>query len=255
MRIMHKKSIIFTGITSLLFLLSINAQAKIYKWIDANGQTHYSAQPPKPSKQKIKTVIFGNNISTELVMPPSWTYSKRDAAHIRAIHKKFGERKLTNFPLIDPWDFFKYMKVDGIRYESLLSFMDFNKDAALKELKEKLDYKPYPRKHGESRFTQFYQEYYLPEKFGFDKRKSHLSSLIISGQITRDEALKELHKPLYPDKGAMRRDLDYVLRKLEFSPSDWKAIMSAPPASHDDYPGYYTRLKQFRVVKKAVFNH
>lgn len=204
------------------------------------------------AKHGIKTVIFGVNVTTESIMPEAWSYSKRDAAHIRTVHRKFGERKLTNFPLIDPWDFTYYERVKGIHYESLLSYIDFDKKKAVEELQQKLDYEPYPRKHGESRFTQFFQEYYLPEKFGFDKRKGHFSSLIVAGQMERDEALRELQKPLYPDLFRQQQDVEYVCRKLGFSEEEWNDIMRAPPASHDDYPGYYTRLKQFRALRRSL---
>ncbi|AXK42847.1 N-acetyl sugar amidotransferase [Erythrobacter aureus] len=204
------------------------------------------------AKHGIKTVIFGVNVTTESIMPEAWTYSKRDAAHIRAVHRKFGERKLTNFPLIDPWDFTYYERVKGIHYESLLSYIDFDKKRAVKELQEKLGYEPYPRKHGESRFTQFFQEYYLPEKFGFDKRKGHFSSLIVAGQMERDEALSELEKPLYPDLLRQQQDIEYVCRKLGFSAQEWSDIMNAPAASHDDYPGFYTRLKQLRSLRRSL---
>jgi hypothetical protein len=201
------------------------------------------------AKHGIKTVISGVNVTTELIMPETWSYTKRDAAHIRAVHRRFGERKLTNFPLIDPWDLMWYRYIKGIHYESPLSYIEFNKQLALKQLREKLKYEPYPRKHGESRFTQFYQEYYLPVKFGFDKRKGHYSSLILAGQMTREEALRELQKPLYPDIRRLEQDIEYVRRKLEFSHAEWNDIMKAPPVSHDKYPGYYTRVKQFRRLR------
>ena len=202
----------------------------------------------------IKTVIFGINVATESILPEAWHYTKRDAEHIRAIHRKYGERKLTNFPFIEPWDFERYKRVKGIHYESLLSYIDFNKAEALKELREKINYEPYPRKHGESKFTQFFQEYFLPEKFGFDKRKAHFSNLIISEQMSRDEALCELQKPLYVDPRQKARDLEYIRRKLGFSAEEWEEIMKAPPALHDDFPGYYTRLKQFRRLKQALLS-
>ncbi|SDD26508.1 N-acetyl sugar amidotransferase [Kordiimonas lacus] len=200
----------------------------------------------------IKTVITGVNVTTESIMPEAWSYSKRDAAHIRAVHRKFGEHKLTNFPMIEPWELTYYQRVMGIRYESLLSYIEFDKKRAICELKEKLGYEPYPRKHGESRFTQFFQEYYLPQKFGFDKRKGHFSSLIVAGQMNRDEALRELETPLYTNLLRQEQDIEYVCRKLGFSAQEWNDIMSAHPASHDDFPGYYTRLKQFRALRRSM---
>lgn len=200
----------------------------------------------------IKTVIFGVNVTTESIMPEAWSYSKRDAAHIRAVHRKFGERELTNFPFIYPWDFARYQRLNGIHYESLLSYTDFDKKKAIDELRKKLNYVPYPRKHGESRFTQFYQEYYLPVKFGFDKRKGHFSSLIVAGQMSRDEALYELKKPLYTDLLRQEQDIEYVCRKLGFSSHDWSEIMTSPPVAHDRYPGFYALLKQLRRIRKIL---
>jgi imidazoleglycerol phosphate synthase cyclase subunit len=200
----------------------------------------------------VRTVIFGINPTTESLMPRAWTYSKRDAAHIRAVHRRFGERRLTNFPFIEPWDFMRHKWMKTIKYEPLLSYLDFNKQKALNELKEKVGYEPYARKHGESRFTQFFQEYYLPEKFGFDKRKGHLSSLIIAGQMTREEALAELQQPLYPDPLQEHRDIEYVRTKLGFSQSEWDEIMAARPADHNDYPGYYAYLTGIRRMRERV---
>jgi imidazoleglycerol phosphate synthase cyclase subunit len=203
------------------------------------------------AKHGIRTLIFGVNITTESIMPEAWSYTKRDAAHIQSVHRAFGERKLTNFPLIHPWDFARYKYVNGIHYESLLSYIEFDKQSAIQQMRDKLNYVPYPRKHGESKFTQFYQEYYLPVKFGFDKRKGHLSSLIIAGQLTREQALNELNQPLYTDPSKLERDIEYVRRKLQFTNSEWQEIMSSRPISHDMYPGYYTRLKQIRRFLKS----
>lgn len=204
------------------------------------------------AKHGIKTAIFGVNVTTESIMPENWSYTKRDAAHIRAVHRRYGERKLTNFPFIEPWELLRYKHLNGIHYESLLSYIEFDKQRAVQDLRERLNYTSYPRKHGESRFTQFFQEYYLPEKFGFDKRKGHYSSLIIAGQMSREEALEELRIPLYMDSRRLMQDIEYVCRKLGFSLGEWKEIMAAPPVSHDVYPGYYTLLKKIRRLGRAL---
>ena len=116
----------------------------------------------------------------------------------------------------------------------ILNYLDYNKKEALSELQERFDYRPYPRKHGENRFTRFFQEIYLPQKFGIDKRISHLSSLILSGEITRDQALQEMQTPLYlPEEE--REELEFICKKLGFSFDELTNLLKAPPRQHTDF--------------------
>lgn len=211
-----------------------------------------AAQAKVARKYGIKTIILGNNIATESILPAAWHYSKRDAKHIRKIHGAHGEKKLTNFPFYELKDAFRDKFLSIIHMESILSYLPFDKKKALAELKSEIDYVPYPRKHGESKFTQIYQEYYLPRKFGFDKRKAHYSSLIISKQMTRAEAIELLDHPLYDDTLKAEQDVAYLCRKLDFTAEDWREIMMMSPVSHDSYPGYYWMLKKLRELLAPV---
>ena len=125
--------------------------------------------------------------------------------------------------------------VRGVRTYRILNDTDYNLASAREELQEKFGWKDYGGKHHESRFTRFFQAHYLPEKFGFDKRKAHLSSLIAAGQISRGEACDELSKAIY-DEARLSSDREYFLKKLRFSEGDWESIMQEPPRQHEDLP-------------------
>lgn len=162
------------------------------------------------SKYSIKWILSGGNVATESIMPASWGYNARDLVHIKDVYKKMKGRKLTGLPVCSllKWNYYKWVK--GIKTLYLLDIIGYNRANAIKELEEKYGYKPYGEKHCESTFTQWFQNFYLFEKFGIDKRKAHLSSLINSGQITRDEALEELGKnPVYPSLGLEVKVMEY----------------------------------------------
>jgi len=185
-------------------------------------------------KLGIKYVIHGGNVATESTMPTSWGYDKRDGKNLLAIHKAFGEVPLKTYPYMRPYQLFWYLFVDRIKALPILNYVDYNKQQGLAELKELFGYRPYARKHGENRFTRFYQEIYLPQKFGIDKRVNHLSSLIIAGEITRDEALEEIRKPLYEPEEE-REELEFIGKKLGFTVEELKAHIAAPPRAHTDF--------------------
>jgi len=151
--------------------------------------------------KSIKYVITGSNLSSESILPRSWGYSAMDLIQIKSINKTFGNYKLKNHPMCN---YFKYkiyypyiLKMKVIRP---LNYMNYNKLESKIFLQNKYGWRDYGGKHHESIWTKFFQSYYLPEKFGFDKRKAHLSSMIVAKQITREEALIELEKPLFDSK-------------------------------------------------------
>lgn len=190
------------------------------------------------AKHGIKYILSGSNVATESIMPTAWNYDQRDLKNLKAIHKRFGSVQLRTYPMLSPLCFMYYVFVRGIRFIPILNFAPYVKEDVIRTLKQELDWKPYPNKHGESRFTRFYQDYYLPAKFGIDKRKAHYSSLIAAGQMTRDEALSKLNEPLYrPDD--LKQDMEFVLKKLGFSESDWQHIMEAPFVPHLSLPNNY----------------
>ncbi len=185
-------------------------------------------------KMGIKYVIHGGNVATESTMPKTWGYDSRDGKNVLAIHKAFGEVPLKTYPYMRPYQLFWYLFVNRVKAFSILNYMHYNKKESLKELQERFGYRPYARKHGENRFTRFFQEIYLPQKFGIDKRVNHLSSLIIAGEITREEALNEMQKPLYePDEE--REELEFIGKKLGFTVAELQMLIAAPPRKHTDF--------------------
>ena len=161
-------------------------------------------------KYGIKTILSGGNVATESIMPPSWGYNARDLVHIKDIYKKFTGKKLTGLPVLSLWKWNWYKWVKGINIVYLLDYLDYNREEAIKILAEKYGYKDYGDKHQESEFTKWFQNFYLYEKFGFDKRKAHYSSLIVSGQMTREQALERLdEKVWYPKFGIENKILKY----------------------------------------------
>jgi N-acetyl sugar amidotransferase len=200
----------------------------------------------------IKYVISGGNISTESVFPKAWHHAAMDAINLKSIHRLFGKKKLSQYKTISFFEyFFYYPFIKGMEVVRPLNFMPYNKGEALKFLKEKINYKEYGRKHGESRFTKFFQNYYLPKKFNIDKRRPHLSSQILSHSLTRDEALKELQKPLY-DEIELSQDKAYIAKKLEISVDELDRLTLEKGINYFEYANWDTRYKLMIKVKKLV---
>lgn len=184
------------------------------------------------NKNGIKTILSGGNVATESIMPPSWGYNARDLVHIKDIYKKFTGKSLTGLPMISllKWNWYKWVKRIKVVY--LLDYINYNRDEAIKTLSEKYGYKDYGDKHQESEFTKWFQNFYLYEKFGFDKRKAHYSSLIVSGQMTRDQALERLAEQLYYPKFGLE-----------------SKVMNYPK---HDYKDYRTDEKLFNFISKII---
>lgn len=180
-------------------------------------------------KNGIKHVIIGQNYSTEYAMPPDWNYPKYDLVNIRAICGRFSEVPMETFPSYD----ITYAKKNFVPVAPL-QYVNFVKERSIGILEKEYGWKPYPYKHYESLFTWFYQAYYLPEKFGIDKRKVHLSNLIWSHQLTRDQALDEMKKPLVSPENQYL--IGEVVKKLGFNDNEWQDIMDAAPVSHETFP-------------------
>jgi len=187
------------------------------------------------ARHGIKYIITGSNLATEAVMPSAWMADNVDLRLLNSIQAQFGTRKLKSFPRLSLKRLAWYTFVRGIRQIPILNYVDYHKANAMALLERELGWRPYEFKHGESLFTRFFQRYYLPRKFGYDKRRPHLSNLILSGQATRDEALAELNKPLYyPEE--LDRDIAYVAKKLELTRSELESNIASLPRKADDYP-------------------
>lgn len=185
-------------------------------------------------KHNIKAILSGANLSTEFVMPKTWVHRKQDLPNIRSIHKKFGARPLRTFPQVSTLSHLWGMFALGYRVHKPLNLIDYNKAEAKKLLQNRLGWRDYGGKHHESLFTKFYQNHILPVKFGIDKRRAHLSSLILSGQITREAALAELQEPLYNSQ-QLAIDTEYVCKKLGYSAAEMQTYLSAPARPHSDF--------------------
>jgi N-acetyl sugar amidotransferase len=201
-------------------------------------------------ERKIKYILAGGNIVSEAIMPRSWNYIKGDARNIKAIHKRFGTRKLKNFPLLSILKRGYYKNILGIKTIRVLDYINYNRSEAMKILEKEFDWEYYGKKHYESIFTRFYQGYILPRKFGIDKRKAHLSNLICSYQITRKEALEEIKKEIYPPE-LLEKDKKYVINKLGFSEEEFEKFMKNKPKSHLDFPNAVAILK-FGIFLKRI---
>ena len=209
-------------------------------------------------ERNIKYILSGTNVQTENTLPKSWIFSKRDAINIKAIHKVFGTIALKTFPFTDAKVRRYYQTIKGVHSISVLNYVDYNKAAVKKLIQQELGWRDYGGKHYESVWTRFYQGYILPEKFNIDKRKAHLSDLIFGGQITKQEALAELAKPMY-DPLQFKTDHDFVLKKLGLSNEEFQKIMQLPQRSHRDFDyekpidERYPLLKPVKKIYRTLF--
>lgn len=200
----------------------------------------------------VRDLLSGHNEATESVLPKSWGYNPMDGTHIGDIHKNFGKRKLRSFPLVKWYQsLILYPKIYGFKIHYPLNYFDYSKDEAKKELQELFHWKDYGGKHYESRFTKFFQSYYLPTRFGFDKRKAHLSSLVLSGKLSRDEARQELQKPLYEDN-QLREDKEYIAKKLGINVVELEQSVTSPLKKHTDYKTHLGILKFLKTISRKV---
>jgi len=187
------------------------------------------------AKNNVRYAFNGANFTSEIILPSSWGYQAMDLRHLRSVHRKFGERPLRDYPTIS---FFKrylyYNLIKGMKIYSPLNYLNYRKDEAMNILTNETGWRYYGGKHHESRFTKFFQSYYLPHKFGFDKRRAHLSSLIISGQMKRDEAIEEMKRNSYAEP-EINDDLEYVAKKLDWTPLEFREIIALPPGRHLDH--------------------
>ncbi len=212
----------------------------------------FASQYHFATKNGIRTILSGGNIATEGVFATAWHGgSSMDAINLKAVHRRHGERPLKSYNTISFFDYYLwYPFVKKMRTLRPLNFMPYNKAEAVRELETTIGWRAYGRKHGESLFTKLFQNDFLPRKFGYDKRLPHLSSLIVAGQMTRDEALAELAKPLY-DSQEREVDLNYFCKKLRITREQYEGFVSGPQIRYNAFANWdsrYRRLKQAQAV-------
>lgn len=198
-------------------------------------------------QKKIKYIISGMNYRTESIMPLKWSYGHSDWKYIKSVHRRFGNVKLESFPHYSLVFLFYITFIKRIKFISLLNYLDYNKEESIIILEKSLGWTNYGGKHHESIYTRFFQSYILPVKFNIDKRKAHLSNLIISGQITKREALNELKSNDYADK-FLEEDKIYVIKKFDITEADFEEIMNLPLKIFHDYPNNYLIIKNLKKM-------
>jgi N-acetyl sugar amidotransferase len=200
------------------------------------------------SKRNINYILNGMNFATESIVVKSWAYGHSDWTYIRDVHRKFGKIKLKNYPYYNMFSLFYWTFIKRIKVVSILNYIEYNKNEVMDILQKDLDWVYYGGKHYESVYTRFFQGFILPNKFGIDKRKGHLSDLINSGQINRDDALIELDKEIYP-QNLFKGDFVFVKKKLSLTDEDFENIMNTPIKNFKHFKNIDRKIE---LLKKFV---
>lgn len=188
------------------------------------------------SKYKVKYILTGGNYSTECVRNPlEWMYYQSDSIQLKDIYKKHGMGKLKDYPVTNIlWHKIYLPYIKGIKLFRPLDYIPYNKDEAMQTLVDKFGYQKYPQKHFESRFTRFYEGFWLPQRFGYDTRRVQFSSLILTNQMTRNEAMDKLQIPSYSQE-QLNEDFDFVSNKLGITTEELWSYFHAPKKTFEDY--------------------
>ncbi|KAB0572920.1 N-acetyl sugar amidotransferase [Helicobacter pullorum] len=204
------------------------------------------------TKKGIKYVLTGSNFATESILPSAWGHDAMDSLQLKDIHKKFGKVPLVTFPITSFFErYIYYPYICKMKVLRPLNNIPYNKQIALGLLQEEYGWETYGNKHCESIWTKFFQEYFLPTKFGYDKRRPHFTSMILAGDMTREEALEKLKEPLY-NKEDLKRDLQVILEKLQLTMEEWQEIMNIPNKTYKDYENN-EKLYQFKKQHLDIF--
>lgn len=201
-------------------------------------------------KYNIKYILNGGNISTECVRNPmEFMYYGTDMIHIRDIINKYGTIKMETYPFSSVLRHKFYLRyIKGVKVVKALNYMPYIKSEALKLLENEYDWKPYPQKHFESRFTKFFESYWLPERFGFDTRRIQFSSLILTGQMKREDAIEILKRPAYnPD--TIDDEFNFIATKLGITSNELKGYFNMPKKF---YWNYKNQEKLFNIGAKIL---
>lgn len=242
------------NVTRLIDGLGLDLHTEIINWLEMKDlqRAFFKAQVPHldapqdhaifsslynfAAKHGFKYILTGANYSTECIREPlDWIYHASDLRQIKDIHRRFGQRPLKTFPTADIFKYRVYYRfVKGMRVVKPLNHLPYNRKEAIRELADRFGWQRYGHKHYESRFTRFFEGYWLPKRFGYDKRRTHFSSLILTGQMTREEALEEVAKPAY-DEQMMSQDFEYVAKKLDFTVPELQELFKGEKKTYRDY--------------------
>jgi len=211
------------------------------------------------AKNKYKYILTGANYSTECVREPlEWHYHASDLRQIKDIHRRFGKHPLKTFPLADIFKYKIYYRfVKGVQVVKPLNHVPYIKEEAMQELVDRFGWQKYAYKHYESRFTRFYEGYWLPKKFGYQKHRAHFSSLILTKQMTREEALEKIAHPAY-DEATIAQDFEYIAKKLDLTVAELQALMEGENKTYRDYKSRMslinlgTKILRLAGVQRAI---
>lgn len=201
-------------------------------------------------QQGLKYMINGSNYNTEGILPSAWGYDSTDWRFIKDVYKKFGRKKsLKRFPRLDIFRFVYYRFL--IKRVNLLNYINYKKSEALELLNKEFDWNYYGGKHFESRFTRYFQSVYLPNRFGYDKRLAHYSSLIVNKEITRNEALDLIKEPPYP-LDQIDQDEEYLLKKLNISKENYDEILISPKRNVTEFKNNQILMRLLFRIRKII---
>ncbi len=206
------------------------------------------------SKFNIKYIISGMNFKSESIMPKKWAYGHSDWKYIKSIHKIFGKYKIDTYPHYSFFTLFKYLFIKKIKVVSILNFIDYDKEKAMSLLKDKFNWKYYGGKHYESYYTRIVQSFILPYKFNIDKRKAHLSNMILVNQITRRESLNILKKPPSNNK-TIKNYKKFLISKFNITNEDLNIILSNPPKIFNDYSNNFRIFSFLKKIQLLLRKH
>lgn len=256
-----------TNIEKLVDKLKLDLVTKVVEWDEVKDLqlSFFKAQLPNldtvqdhaffgsiynfAKNEKIKNILTGANFSTEFIREPlSWAYHASDLKHIKSVHDKFGTIELKTFPFCNIFKYkILYRFLFGIKVFNPLNYIDYKKSESEKILKQKYGWTSYKEKHYESRFTKFFEGYWAKKKFNFDKRRVHLSNLILSNQLTRDQALKELSLETF-SSDELRLEIKFICDKLEISEKDLNKFFLGKNKSFRDYKSNYFIINIFTKI-------
>ncbi|MDX1479284.1 MAG: N-acetyl sugar amidotransferase [Saprospiraceae bacterium] len=202
-------------------------------------------------RHQIRWVLHGGNAATEAILPEAWGYNAMDGRHLRDVHRKHSKHPLKSYPIIN---FFQhviyYPYIRKMKQARLLNLVPYDKREAIRILEREVGFRYYGGKHHESRFTRFFQAHILPLRYGYDKRKAHLSSMIVSGLMSREEAIEELKQPLYPSMRDLEMDKTYFIKKLRIDEEQYQRYINQPTKSYTEYENNEALLKRMAAAKK-----
>jgi N-acetyl sugar amidotransferase len=204
-------------------------------------------------RHHVKWVLHGGNAATEAILPRAWGYNAMDGRHLKDIYQRHGNTLLKHYPVISFFSHYIYYPyILGMKQTRLLNYIDYHKEQAIETLEKEVGFRYYGGKHHESRFTRFFQSHILPYRFGYDKRKAHASSMILSGQMTRMAALEYIQRPFYENPRDLENDKTFFIKKLGISTEAYQQYIDQPLVSHYRYKTNATLLHTLTKWKQRV---